>query len=244
MGKKLSTQDFVKRAEETHGKVYDYSLVNYDTSHTKVTIVCRIHGEFSQAPFNHLNGHGCSDCRYLKVKQAIGFNREEFITKAISIHGDKYDYSSVDYKGSRGYVDIVCASHGTFSMEATAHTNGKQGCPKCGNYNKGWTDSKWDSSGGTSPHFDSFKLYIIKCYDDNEVFYKIGKTFREVSKRFGAYHRLPYKFDIIKTITGTSKDISNMEKRLHIQNKLFKYTPNKRFNGMGECFTKIVESGN
>jgi hypothetical protein len=56
---------------------------------------------------------------------------EEFIKKANKIHGDKYDYSLVNYEYSRIKVKIICPEHGEFEQKANNHING-QGCPVCG----------------------------------------------------------------------------------------------------------------
>lgn len=57
---------------------------------------------------------------------------KEFINKAINVHGDKYDYSKVNYTGSTNKVIIICKEHGQFEQVANAHLRGK-GCPKCKN---------------------------------------------------------------------------------------------------------------
>jgi len=41
----------------------DYSRVVYRAGHTKVTVVCPEHDEFTQTPNNHLAGTGCPRCR-------------------------------------------------------------------------------------------------------------------------------------------------------------------------------------
>ena len=40
----------------------------------------------------------------------------EFIERAKEIHGDKYDYSKVDYKGATHKIEIICPDHGKFSQ--------------------------------------------------------------------------------------------------------------------------------
>lgn len=40
------TFDFIEKAKKVHGDKYDYSLVDYKKSHTKIKILCPIHGEF------------------------------------------------------------------------------------------------------------------------------------------------------------------------------------------------------
>lgn len=67
----LTTEDFIKRAEGVHGDKYCYDLVDYKSARQKIKIVCKEHGEFLQAPFNHLAGRGgCSHCA------GYGFNRQ------------------------------------------------------------------------------------------------------------------------------------------------------------------------
>lgn len=56
---------------------------------------------------------------------------ETFIAKAIAVHGDRYDYSSVNYINSTIKVDIVCREHGVFSQKPGNHINLKHNCPKC-----------------------------------------------------------------------------------------------------------------
>ena len=56
---------------------------------------------------------------------------KEFIEKAIKIHGDKYDYSLVDYKKTREKIKIICKIHGKFEQKPNTHLN-KSGCEKCG----------------------------------------------------------------------------------------------------------------
>lgn len=57
---------------------------------------------------------------------------EEFIAKARQIHGDRYDYSKCEYRGSKLPVIIVCREHGPFSQVPSKHTCSRHGCPRCG----------------------------------------------------------------------------------------------------------------
>ena len=55
---------------------------------------------------------------------------EEFINKAKDIHGDKYDYSKVEYVNNKTKVCIICPEHGEFYQTPRDHLNGS-GCKKC-----------------------------------------------------------------------------------------------------------------
>lgn len=55
---------------------------------------------------------------------------EEFIKKAREVHGDKYDYSKVEFVNSKEKVTIICLEHGEFKQTPQKHLSG-QGCIKC-----------------------------------------------------------------------------------------------------------------
>lgn len=59
--------------------------------------MCPEHGEFWQTPHNHLNKKGCPICAKRKFGAYHKDNTESFIAKAKAVHGDKYDYSKVEY---------------------------------------------------------------------------------------------------------------------------------------------------
>jgi len=62
-----------------------------------------------------------------------------FIKKSKEIHGDKYDYTLVDYKKSNIKVKIICPKHGVFYQLPSGHLQGK-GCVVCGGSEKYTTD--------------------------------------------------------------------------------------------------------
>ena len=61
---------------------------------------------------------------------AIRVSKESFVDKAREKHGDKYDYSDVDYVRSKDKVEIICPDHGSFFMTPNNHLKGA-GCRKC-----------------------------------------------------------------------------------------------------------------
>lgn len=123
--------EFEEKSRKVHGDKYDYRKVDFINVNTPVIIVCPEHGEFKQAPINHLNGQGCPICGRLKSAKSRTSTTEEFISKSRKIHGDKYDYSKVDYKGSKTKVCIICPVHGEFWQRPNEHLSGN-GCSKCG----------------------------------------------------------------------------------------------------------------
>lgn len=128
--KTSSIEEFIEKSSKIHNNKYDYSKAIYRGDGVKAEIICPDHGEFQQSPSNHLQGRGCLKC---SGKQKS--NTKEFIKKAKMVHGDIYDYSSVDYVNNRICVEIICFKHGKFPQAPTLHLR-KQGCPKC-NESKG-----------------------------------------------------------------------------------------------------------
>jgi len=134
MGKKTTTEEFIRKAQLVHGDRYDYSSSTYGASaHEKITIKCKQHGEFLQSPHSHYRGEGCSKCGRIAANNKTTHTLEQFVKLAIQIHGNKYDYSKVDYVNSKTKVEIVCLKHGSFWQTPNVHTHSTKAsqCPKC-----------------------------------------------------------------------------------------------------------------
>src|SRR5574344_2429224 len=114
MYKKKTSDTFVLQSRNVHGDKYDYSKVEYVNSSTKVCIICPEHGEFWQQAGSHLIGRGCPECSRIRTTERKRMTKEQFVEKAIELHGELYDYSKVEYKGNKIPVCIVCHTHGEF----------------------------------------------------------------------------------------------------------------------------------
>ena len=124
-GTRSSKEEFIQKARIIHGDKYDYSLVDYHRSCKKVVIICRIHGTFNIKPNDHLCNHGCAKC-----SGNAKSNTMDFIAKALAIHGDKYDYSRVNYRNTDAKVIVICRIHGEFLITPDSHLH-ERGCYKC-----------------------------------------------------------------------------------------------------------------
>jgi hypothetical protein len=233
--KKPYSEIFIEKATKLHNNKYNYSECNIINSKIKVDIICPIHGVFEQRPNDHLKGYGCGKCGGTKK-----LSNKEFIDKANTIHNSKYDYSKCEYINAKSNISIICPIHGIFEQKANNHLNGK-GCKECGLQYGVWSYSLWEQKGLNSNNFDSFKLYIIECWNENEKFYKIGKTFKPINSRFKSNKLMPYNYKIVKLIEGTAEYISKLEIDLKNKNKEHSYLPNKSFNGRYECFNDISQ---
>ena len=126
---KLENEEFLKKAKEVHGDRYDYSKVKYVNNRTKIRIICQEHGEFCQTPYKHLIGQSCPKCAGKNI------TTQEIVERFKKIHGEKYDYTNVKYEGTETKVRIVCPTHGEFLQTPHGHLSG-QGCPYCCNTKK------------------------------------------------------------------------------------------------------------
>lgn len=68
---KIDFDEFISRARERHGDLYEYSFVNYKDIFTPVTINCNKHGLFEQNPRDHYRGSGCPKCLSSKGEKKI-----------------------------------------------------------------------------------------------------------------------------------------------------------------------------
>jgi len=127
---KYTKEIFIEKAKLKHGNKYDYSLVEYKNSQTKVKIICSVHGYFQQRPDMHLLRNGCPKCKFDMLANLSRSNKNDFIKKAVKIHGNKYNYSLVEYKNTDTKVKIICSKHGEFLQSPHKHLM-KRGCPKC-----------------------------------------------------------------------------------------------------------------
>ena len=156
--KKLTTETFIEKSRKVHGDKYDYSKTEYVNNHTKVCIICPEHGEFWQRPQSHMDGHGCVKCYAKDCADRCSSTTKEFIEKAREVHGDKYDYSKVNYINSYTKVCIICPKHGEFWQEPKWHLKGG-GCKECSLEHKSKTQSKgidWFITKAREVHGDKY----------------------------------------------------------------------------------------
>jgi hypothetical protein len=178
MAKRLTTKDFISKAREAHGDRFDYSQVKYTSSKTKVRISCSKHGWFEQIPYKHLSSpHGCPHCSGVTKKTT-----DDFVAEASEIHGDRFDYSRVIYRGNKTKVKIICTTHGEFEQTPVLHISGKSGCPKCSGKVKKTT----------AQFIDEAKKVHGEKFDYSKVNYKNNATKVEiVCPTHGSFSQLP-----------------------------------------------------
>jgi DNA-directed RNA polymerase subunit RPC12/RpoP len=128
---RMTTLEFIERANEIHKHKYNYSKISYIDYNTRVNVICPIHGNFEAHPGRHLHGSECRLCANENIRKSKVTKFNEFIERASDTHNDKYDYSKVKYKNSHDLIYITCPEHGEFKQMMGNHLAGS-GCPKCG----------------------------------------------------------------------------------------------------------------
>jgi hypothetical protein len=166
-----TTQDFISEARAVHGNKYDYSQASYTQNKKKVKIICQKHGEFHQSAIHHLRGNACPECAIKSLSVNRTKSTKQFIEEAISVHGDKYDYSLANYIQCFVNVKIVCPQHGEFLQLPSNHVRGV-GCPGCANH--GFNTDK------------PATIYFIKFDKPFASFWKVGITNVTLNSRFGS----------------------------------------------------------
>lgn len=239
-----NTAEFIERAFAKHNGKYDYSAVNYTKSNEKVTIICASHGAFQQDPSGHLAGRGCPKCGDERVAESQRQSVETFIARARAVHGDKFDYSKVDYKAARIPVTIICPLHGEFQQPPDGHIN--RGCRKCADDDlPGAYSIKVLMRDPPLANRPAVLYYLLFESITGEKFFKVGITLKTIKQRFAGYGAAGYSY----TVLGEKKlrliDAFKVEQTLvSIHVKAHQYSPLRgnreratKFGGRKECFS-------
>lgn len=216
---KCDTAKFVKAAIKKHGDKFGYSKVEYVRSLLNVIIICKVHGEFSQSPTNHLAGAGCMKCFHERKSCK---SNDVFIADAIEKHGDRYDYSITEYISAHERVSIICKVHGEFVQRANSHLVGS-GCQKCSN-NCGFKISL------------PATLYVMMSGD----MVKVGITNKKVSIRAKTISKSSgVPFIIVKEYPLDGKQALDTETAI-LKHMNRNYVPVLyKFDGSTECFIGV-----
>lgn len=225
---KLTKEEFIKKSIKRHGDVYDYSKSVYEGTFIDVIIICKVHGEFSLKPADHIRRfawgaiRGCPNCK-------IDNKLSKIIDACNIAHNSKYDYSSVGFYSMNKKVDIICPTHGIFRQRLDNHLHNACGCPAC-----------------SKTGFDKNKpaiCYYIKFETEEHTLYKIGITNRSVKKRLvGMKLYEGIKATIIQELRfEDGKDALIMETKILKEFEEFKYQGMPIMdNGNSELFTKDI----
>jgi len=231
MSKRLTREQFIEKVSEIHKGAYSYEKTEYITTKDKIVITCKTHGDFLQKPNNHVSGQGCPKCADIIVASKRLKTLDIFKKEAIEIHKNKYNYDKVIYKNNKSAVTIICPIHGEFKQRVSAHLSG-QGCITCGQVSNYKKENYIKKAGDRKCIF-----YTLKCFNDQEEFYKIGITMNTVHNRYNTNKKMPYNYEIIREIYGDASYIWDLEISEKRRLKDSNYQPIVKFAGSKtECF--------
>ena len=168
--KRLTTEEFVRRAKEVHGDRYDYSKTVYTKANQEVVITCKKHGDFKMLPYNHVTlGCNCQEC-----SNVAKITEERFLKRAIEKFGNRFDYSLDSYVNSQTEIRIKCNSCGTiFKQTPNNHLQSLQGgCPTC--------RYKYVADAEKIP-FDEFVRRAIETHGDKYSYHE--ETYTDISSK-------------------------------------------------------------
>ena len=224
------TKYTINKFKEVWGDKYDYSKFVYLGARKKSTIICKIHGEFTQDANMHLSGRcGCMKCANEATSSRVRSNTKEFIEKAVLKYGtDLYSFEDTVYETATSEVTITCKKHGNFRQTPNRFLNG-QVCPKC-TYKEKSANYHLCKKRRNSSIF-----YIIECYNEEERFIKFGVTSRNIKARFRDSYDMPYNYKILREFAYANLEASDaMETELLKLTKYVRYEPKIKFSGQTE----------
>lgn len=91
-----------------------------------------------------------------------------FKDRAVSVHGEKYNYEKVNYKDTKTHVEIICPIHGLFIQKPKNHIQGR-GCPKCGGTRKLTQSEFIEKSKITHNNKYDYSLTVYKKYEEKVI---------------------------------------------------------------------------
>lgn len=85
-------------------------------------------------------------------------------------------------------------------------------------------------------------FYLIKCWNKEETFYKLGITVNNILTRYGTVRSMPYEWEILLELPDTAEAVYDMEVQFKQQMEQYAYTPSIAFNGSKtECYSNLAE---
>jgi hypothetical protein len=231
----LNTEEFVRRAKESHGNIFDYEKTKYINNYTDVIVSCKRHGDFPTNPNNHTRKNkpvGCKLCADEKLRKERSFTKEQFLKIANKIHKGKYCYDKVKYKNARIKVTIICPYHSNFEQTPDVHNRGV-GCPDCGHEIVNIGQTLHDYRAGNKKVLCDF--YLLICSGEREEFLKVGITTKSVDLRYPK-SGMPYTYKILFLKNMDLGDAYELEQTvLKKFKKKYHYYPQIDFGGRTEC---------
>ena len=123
--KRITLDEFIKRANKKHKNIYNYEKTQYIDSTTKVEIICQKHGSFFQTPNNHIRGEGCDKCIH-KTETLCRLAFENITGKPFPKKRPKF-LEGLEFDGYNEELKIAIEYHGIQHYKPVKFFGGEQG---------------------------------------------------------------------------------------------------------------------
>jgi hypothetical protein len=234
--RRFTLSDVITKLKDINNNIEILEDVYVDAN-TKLKCRCLVDGcsyEWSTSWHTLQSGHGCHGCaKNTPITISYVKNKIKEINQNILI-------LSNEYVNARTKLKLKCLVDG-YEWSATWNSlqNG-HGCPICAKVayvnNSGYNITLAERNKVEWVNKKT-NVYLIKCYNENETFYKIGIA-KNVKVRFSG-NCMPYEYTVLKEIKTNLYDAIYLEKKLHSLNKEFSYIPQIKFDGYTECFSQL-----
>ena len=191
---KKNKNKFIKKALKKFNNKYNYDYIDYKNHYSEIKVICKYHGEYITTPSKHLHTNSKNQCPVCLFE----IRKNKVLKKFKKIHGERYDYSQMDFKRTNKKIKIICNEHGIFYMTPDNHIAGKN-CNKCVKYNPKFVKGK------------KAYLYLLKINLENDVAIKFGKT-HYLKKRIQTIKRkLKGNLNVLYIYKSLDKNINKAE---------------------------------
>ena len=148
----------------------------------------------------------------------------------------KYDLSKFVFKGLKYKSTLICKKHGYFSKLGDNMMKDLTICPKCSFNNK---NTEYYSINNLKEDWKDIPciVYIIKLYNKDESFYKVGVTTKSLKTRFQKGSTSCYKWEVIQKESNSLYECIIKEHKILEEMKKYKYLPRNYFGGYNECLS-------
>lgn len=86
-------------------------------------------------------------------------------------------------------------------------------------------------------------FYLIRCWDKEETFYKLGITMNNILTRYGSVRSMPYEWEILLELPDTAEAVYDMEVQFKTEMNQYHYKPQISFIGsISECYTQLSDA--
>lgn len=214
----------------------------YLGAHNKLKYKCKNHLERGVLEITYAHFQQGRGCRYCAIENMANSKRTPYSKVVKDFKSRNYNMLSKSYTNSNELIAYECNNHldkGTLYIRYSDLKRGVE-CPYCANEKlrgsycvklANENKTEWLSIGAT--------LYIIKCYNNEEDFYKVGITKHSIKQRFNTRSKMPYDFKIIFSKNVNLYLATKLEDKILNNYSKYKYIPNMKFGGYSECLTQI-----